>query len=73
MNYFSDFFKDKYNSPMLREYIEKIIREMAELKRKNYYAMIEVDKRKDELNKMEAALKELNIEVENITPDTDFY
>lgn len=72
MNYFSDLFKDKYNSPILREYIEKIVREMSDLKHKNYYAQQEIDKRNREIDKIEAALKELNIDVANITPDTDF-
>jgi glutamine synthetase len=72
MSYFSDLFKDKINSVILREYVEKIVREMAELKQKNYYTMLEVDKRKDEINKIEEALKEFGIPVDEIHPDTDF-
>lgn len=72
MGYFSDLFKDKYKSDILREYIEKIVREMSDLKHKNYYAQQEIDKRNREIDKIEAALKELNIDVANITPDTDF-
>jgi len=71
MSYFSDLFKDKYESQILREYIEKIVRDMAELKQKNYEVMQEVDRRKDEIAKIELALKELNIPID-FNPDADF-
>jgi hypothetical protein len=71
MSYFSDLFKDKYESPVLREYIEKIVRDMAALKQKNYEVMREVDRRKDEIAKIELALKELNIPTD-FDPDADF-
>lgn len=74
MSYFSDLFKDKYESEILREYIEKIIREMAELKSKNYYAQQEVDKRNKEIQKIEKALNELNIPIDfNLNQDFEDY
>lgn len=66
MSYFSDLFKDKYKSSVLCEYIEKIVREMAELKQKNYYAMQEVERRNKEISKIEEALKELGIPIQEM-------
>lgn len=67
---FSDLFKDKYQSSVLREYIEKLIRDMTDLKRENYYDMEKVNKRKKQITEMEVALKELGIEVgEGFDPD----
>jgi superfamily I DNA/RNA helicase len=71
MSYFSDLFKDKYNSPILREYIEKIVREMADLKIKNSYAMKEIERRNIEILRIEEALTELGIPC-TIVKEEDF-
>jgi len=71
---FSDLFKDKYKSEIVREYIEKLIREMAELKRKNYMEMSIIANRERDIIKIEEALIDLGIELkidENF--DTDEY
>jgi DNA-binding protein H-NS len=70
MSYFSNLFKDKFNSPLVREYIEKIIREMAELKHKNYNEMQIINQREKEIKKIQEALVDLGIEVdENFDPE----
>lgn len=70
MSYFSDLFKDKYKSEVLREYIEKIIREMAELKRKNHCEMTIINQREKEIKKIQEALIDLGIELgEDFDPE----
>jgi hypothetical protein len=70
MSYFSNLFKDKFNSQLVREYIEKIIREMAELKRKNYNEMAVINQREKEILKIQEALVDLGIEIgENFDPE----
>lgn len=72
MSYFSDLFKDKYKSPMVREYIEKIVREMAELKHRNHNEMTVIQTREREIKKIQEALVDLGIEIgENFDPDAE--
>lgn len=70
MSYFSDLFKDKYKSVVLREYIEKIIREMADLKRQNHNEMTIINQREKEIKRIQEALVDLGIEIdENFDPE----
>jgi len=63
MSYFSDLFKQKYQSPLFREFIEEKVREMSALRRENYRDMCQIDRRKDVINKIKMALQELHIEL----------
>ncbi len=58
---FSDLFKDKYKSEFLCKYLETISREMAELKRKNYYAQREINETDRKIKEIEAAYVDLGV------------
>lgn len=73
MTNFSDLFKDKINSPILREYVEQLVRDMTDLKRENYYAMIKVEERNSKIQAIENALIELKIEFKKEYDEGDEY
>ena len=68
----SKLFEDKYKSSILQQQITKLVEKMAELKRENYYDMIKVDRRKDEINQIEFALTELGIPLTEIPMEDEF-
>ena len=70
---FSDLFKDKYKSQMVRDHIEKLIRDMANLKMRNYENEKSIEIRSAEIKKLEEALVDLGINIEpGFDPET-FY
>lgn len=63
---FKHLFKEKYESILACEFIEKIIRKMSDLKRENYYDQQKIESRNAEIKSIEQTLTELNIPIENI-------
>jgi uncharacterized protein (UPF0305 family) len=57
-------FADKYKSEIIQGHLYELVEKMTDLKRENYYAMKDVDKRKDQIREIELALTELNVPFE---------
>ncbi len=68
---FSHLFKDKYDSHIICEYLEKLIREMSDLKRENYYTQEKIDERNIKIKDIEKALTQLNIPIDNVFEEVD--
>jgi uncharacterized protein (UPF0305 family) len=59
----ADSFNEKYTSPKIKSFLEELIQEITELKRQNYHASLDIEKRNDQIKENEFALKELGIEI----------
>ena len=71
MSIFGNLFEDQYKSSTLLEFIEGIIRQMADLKRQNHYDQLKIDGREKEINRIKEALNELKIDIsEDFDPDS---